>query len=224
MPSFTSRLKLRKPDYTDPESVITDINNNFDIIDSVVNANFYTSSTRPVGFAGRLIYETDTKLLALYTDGAWTYVGGDAYARGKRAIITSDVNSATTINSVEIGPYISITFTAEAARRYWIETAYNISWTSGGGTSVTAVPRVRWAAGVSVSTAGTQLGTDPICNAVYGQNNPQDFWQQFEFIPNINGNVTVGLFLFTTSTTKNVCFHQATDRSAILLARDVGAV
>jgi hypothetical protein len=225
MSSNTSRLILRKADYTDPESVIPDINNNWDKIDDAINANVFTSSTRPANpYEGRLIYETDTKLLAIFISGAWTYVGGDGYARGKRAVITSDVNSATTINNVEIGPYISITFTSEINRRYWIETVYSSGWTSGGtGNSVTVQPRVRWAAGNSVTTGGTQLGSDAIANTVTGVNTTQDFFQQFEVVPNINGNVTVGLFLTTPSTTKNVAFMQSTDRSAFLLARDVGS-
>lgn len=224
MANNTARLGLRKPDYTDPENLVTDINNNWDIIDAAINANSFTSSTRPLNpYEGRLIYETDTKLLAIFVNGDWSYVGGNGFSRGKRAVITSDVDSATTTNNVEIGPYISLTFTAESTRRYWIETVYCIAFSGGSGNGITGQPRVRWASGNSVTTAGTQLGSDVIANMVYGTGVSQDFWNQFEFTPNINGNVTVGLFLSTTSTTKNVFFDQATDRSAFLLARDVGS-
>lgn len=222
----TTKLGLRKPGFTDPEAVVTDVNNNLDKIDAAVNANIFTSSTRPAApHDGKLIYETDTKLVAIWSKnlGRWDYLGGDGYARGKRAVITSDVNSSTTTNNVEIGPYISITFTAETARRYWIETAYNINFTGGSGAGVNSVPRVRWASGATVTTAGTQLGSDAISNVQYLSGGTQDFWNQFEVVPNLNGNVTVGLFLTTTSTTKNVFFSQATDRSAFLLARDVGS-
>lgn len=220
----TARLGLRKPGYTDPESVIPDVNNNLDKIDAIVNANVFTSSTRPLNpHSGRLIYESDTKLVAIFTNSSgWTYIGGDAYARGKKAVITSDVDSATTTNNVETGPYISVTFTSELARRYWVEVAYALSFTGGTGAGINGLPRVRWAAGNTVTTGGTQLGSDAISNAVYTANTPQDFWNQFEFIPNVAGNITIGLFLNTTSTTKNIFFDQATDRSAFLLARDVG--
>lgn len=225
MAQNTTRLGLRKPGYTDPESVITDVNNNWDKVDAAINANTFTSSTRPVApHEGRLIYETDTKLVAIFTGGDWAYIAGDGFARGKRAVVTSDVDSATTINNVEIGPYISITFTAEQLRRYWIELAYCISFSGGSGNGITGQPRIRWAAGGTVTTAGTQLGSDAISNMVYVPGDSQDFWNQFEFVPNINGNVTVGLFLSTTSTTKNIFFDQAVDRSAFLLARDVGSV
>lgn len=221
----TPRLGLRKTSYTDPENVVTDINNNWDKVDTAINANTFTSSTRPLGaHEGRLIYETDTKLVAIFTGGGWSYVGGDGFARGKRAVITSDVDSASTINNVEIGPFISITFTAEQLRRYWVETVYCIAFTGGSGAGISGLPRIRWAAGGTVTTAGTQLGSDAIANLVYSPGASQDFWNQFEFVPNINGSVTVGLFLSTTSTTKNVFFDQATDRSAFLLARDVGSV
>lgn len=224
MAQNTTRLGLRKAGYTDPESVVPDINNNLDKIDDSVNANIFTSSTRPLNaYDGRLIYETDTRLIAIFTNSAgWAYIGGDAYARGKKAVITSDVDSATTTNNVEIGPYISVTFTSELARRYWVEVAYCLSFTGGSGAGINGLPRVRWAAGNTVTTGGTQLGSDAIANLVYNAGTSQDFWNQFEFVPNVAGNITIGLFLNTTSTTKNIFFDQATDRSAFLLTRDVG--
>lgn len=221
----TPRLGLRKPGFTDPEQVITDVNNNLDKIDAAVNANVFTSSTRPANpHDGKLIYETDTKLIAIWSKnlGRWDYIGGDGYARGKRAVVTSDVNSSLTTNT-EIGPYISITFTVETARRYWIETAFCIGF-SGSGSGISGRPRVRWTAGATVTTAGTQLGSDVIDNYVYGAGSTQDFWHQFEVVPNLNGNITVGLFLTGVDAVKQVFFAQATDRSAFLLARDVGSV
>lgn len=219
----TSRISLRKPGYTDPEFVIPDINNNWDKIDAFINANTFTSSTRPLDtYDGRLIYETDTKLVAIFLTGSgWGYIGGDGYARGKRAVITSDVNSGTT-TIAEIGPFISVTFTAEAGRRYWVETAFCLDFT---GAPVTASyrPRIRWAAGASVTTAGTQLGSDIISNTVYGPGFPQDYWHQFEFVPNINGNVSVGLFLAGIDSARTIFFAQAVDRSAMLFVRDVGS-
>jgi hypothetical protein len=222
--SNTARLGLRKPDYTDPEFVVSDVNNNWDKIDNAINANVFTSSTRPLGpHEGRLIYETDTKLLAIFLSGDWSYIGGNGFSRGKKAVITSDVDSATTTNGVEIGPYMSLTFTSELARRYWIETVYCINFSGGSGAGISGTPRVRWAAGNSVTTAGTQLGSDTIANMVYVAGSSQDFWNQFEFTPNLAGNVTVGLFLSTANATKSIFFDQAVDRSAFLLARDVGS-
>lgn len=223
------RLGLRVPGFTDPENVVTDINNNLDKIDNAVNANTLTSSTRPISpYHGRMIYETDTKLVAIFIAGTgpgsgWNYIGGDGYARGKRAVITSDVNSTGTLSNVEIGPFISITFTAEANRRYWVESAYGISFSGGSGAGSSAQVRTRAVAGGTVTTAAPQLGSDAIANACYNAGTTQDFWQQFEYVPNINGNVTVGLFISTASATKTIKFDQNTDRSAFLLARDVGS-
>jgi len=39
-----------------------------------------TSVARPTGVEGRLIYETDTDKLMLYTGSAWTVLGGTAWA------------------------------------------------------------------------------------------------------------------------------------------------
>ena len=225
MASNTARMGFRKVTYTDPESVVPDVDNNLQIIDDAINANLFTSSSRPVNpHVGRLIYETDTKLIAIYLGSpvGWEYVGGDGFARGKKALVQSDVDSATT-TTVEIGPYISVTFTAEVNRRYWVETIFNTSFT-GAGNGATAQPRVRWAVGGTVTTAGTQLGSDVIDNMVYGANNAQDFFHQFELVPNINGSITVGLFIFGTSAAKNYFFDQSTDRSAFLIARDVGSL
>lgn len=224
MGTNTDRLALFKPDYSDSEAVIPDINNNFEKIDDLINANLFTSSTRPLNpHHGRLIYETDTKLLAIFLVGTgWLYIGGDGFARGKKAVITADGDSATTTNNVEIGPFISITFNSESGRRYFIESAFCLGYLGASG-GITGMPRLRWAAGISVTTGGTQLGSDIFANVVYPQGSSQDFFIQTEFVPNIDGNITVGLFLSTGSATKNIFFDQAPDRSAFLLARDVGA-
>lgn len=223
MAQNTSRIGLRKPGYTDPESVIPDINNNWDKIDAFINANTFTSSTRPPApHDGRLIYETDTKLVAIFLTGSgWSYIGGDGFARGKRAVVTSDANSGTT-TTPEIGPYISVTFTAETNRRYWVETAFDLDFT---GAPVTATyrPRIRWAAGASVTTAGTQLGSDLISNTVYGPGFPQDYWHQYEFVPNVNGNISVGLFLAGIDAARTIFFSAQVDRSSVLFVRDVGS-
>lgn len=222
MATFTPRLGLRMPDYTDPESVISDIDNNLQAIDDAINANSYTSSTRPVNpYNGRLIYESDTKLLAIYVaESGWTYIGGAGFARGKRAVVTA-VSDSATATTVEIGPYISVTFTVETGRRYWVETIYNVGYT-GAGLAVSGRPRVRWAAGASVSTASTQIDSDAYANHNYGQGSSTDFYQLYEFVPNINGQITVGLFLFPTDSTRPVFFNQASDRAAFLFVRDVG--
>lgn len=223
MANYTSRLGLRKPDYTDSESVIQDVDNNFQTIDDRINANLYTSTTRPIDpYNGQLIYETDTHLLAINIPGSgWVYVGGQAYAKGKMAVVTSDVDSSGASNN-EIGPFISVTFTATAGRRYWVETTFSCSFTTGSGNGASCHPRVRWASGASVTTAGTQIGADVLANMVWGPNIPQDFWQLYEFVPNVTGSITVGLFLASLDSTHTTKFDQASDSSAQLFVRDVG--
>jgi hypothetical protein len=61
----TSRLGLYKPDPDDDINVTTDVNNNYDKLDSFVGTTVCTSGTRPnAPYEGQGIYETDTgKLL-----------------------------------------------------------------------------------------------------------------------------------------------------------------
>lgn len=218
MAIYTDRLGLRRPELSDVENVQTDIDTNFDIIDEAINGNIYTSSTRPINpFDGKLIYESDTKLLAIFTDlKGWGYVGGSAFAHGKRAIVATDSNSANT-TSTEIGPFISASFTSELARRYWVELLCNVSVV---GSSASPKVRVRWASGGTVTNTSTQLGSDMLGNVTNGTGSNQDYFKLYSFVPNISGTITVGLFLLGTGTP--VFFDGNFNKSQMLLIRDVG--
>jgi hypothetical protein len=70
--SFTSRLLLRKPAGGDNVNVVTDLNDNYDKIDSNIGLFVCLSSSRPgVPFTGQQIYETDTKRRYVWTGSKW---------------------------------------------------------------------------------------------------------------------------------------------------------
>lgn len=61
MATTTTRLGLRKPAGSDTVSVTTDLDANYDKIDTAISMTVCTSSTRPsTPFQGQEIYETDT--------------------------------------------------------------------------------------------------------------------------------------------------------------------
>ena len=80
MATFTTRLGLRKPADIDLVSQLTDLNANFDKIDTNIGAVLCTSTTRPTGgslFTGLSIFETDTKKSYVYDGATWRFVGVD---------------------------------------------------------------------------------------------------------------------------------------------------
>lgn len=76
MPNTTPNMGLEKPipgsEYI-PDGIV-DINENFDKLDLQPGVYICTSATRPAGFNGRRIYETDTKLTYRYNSTLAAYV------------------------------------------------------------------------------------------------------------------------------------------------------
>lgn len=108
MPTFTSRVGLRKPDTSDNVIVGTDINDNFDDVDKHLGLLVCTSASRPTGsdrFIGRTIYETDTHSRLYWNGTAWILIG-KRYARKTANEVVN--NSATLQNddalAVVLGP------------------------------------------------------------------------------------------------------------------------
>src|SRR5690606_33377630 len=83
MAEFTTRLGLRKlgggSSGTIPDEVVDvdDINLSWDKIDDAVGARAYTSASRPATpYDGQIIWETDTKKIARYSQSLvdWEYL------------------------------------------------------------------------------------------------------------------------------------------------------
>lgn len=108
--TFTSRLGLRKPDGTAPDSdnvnVVTDLNDNYDKIDTHLGFYVCTSSTRPTGsdrFTGRQIFETDTKARYIWTGTEW-YLLSELY-------FTKSVDEAVSSTTIQPDNHIQIPLT-----------------------------------------------------------------------------------------------------------------
>ena len=71
MATTTTRLALRKPAGADTVNVTTDLDDNYDKLDSVVGFTACTAATRPSSpFQGQAIYETDTGLGYVHNGGS----------------------------------------------------------------------------------------------------------------------------------------------------------
>jgi hypothetical protein len=72
MSTTTPRLGLLKPAGTEAVNQITQINDNYDKVDTNVGAVVCTSSTRPGSpYQGQVIYETNTGLVRVYNGSVW---------------------------------------------------------------------------------------------------------------------------------------------------------
>lgn len=198
MSSFTSRLGLRKPDLTDVVNVQTDVNNNFLAIDNAVNLFPCTISSRPATpYVGKLILLIDLQKIQVWTGSGWEDVGVSASpgiaGRVGFATLTADT-ALQTSGSGETGPHMSITFTADSAKRYWIEYLVGAATDGTGGSRVDIRGRLRRAAGASVTTAGTLIGTESFLFAMRGTNGAIFYKRTYEIGPGVSGQTTVGLF------------------------------
>lgn len=209
MATQTSRIKFRRPERglagapNDIVNIDTDWNASADVIDDGVGAPSYTSGTHSSNpYDGKIEYETDTSLLAVWdaNGNQWRrYPSDTSAARGRVGSTTRVADTADqTSGSGEMGPHMSVTFTAESDRRYWTELFFYLEQVAGV-EPANSVYRMRWAAGGAVTTAGTQIGSDSLANCTDTPGRENDFHKIFEFVPGINGTVTVGFFLLVTS-------------------------
>lgn len=89
MATTTTRLGLYKPAGTEQSNVVTDINNNYDKIDTAVGATICTSGTRPATslFTGRVIHETDTRRNYVYDGTNWIIASSIPIVTATSAIV-----------------------------------------------------------------------------------------------------------------------------------------
>lgn len=222
MPTFTSRLGLRKPDYTDVEEVGIDFANTMDAIDALINYAPFTSNTRPVGRRGQLIYETDTGNCLIYTsiNGVldWHIIANDMFPKGRRGYTTAAANSAIRVNGDFLD--LSVTFTAELGRRYIVEVLSSMSWSASPPVPITQ--SLRWAAGGAVTIVGALVGSAYNCDLVGGSGTPLDFYKLGEFVPNVAGSVTVGMFNSKAAGAQSWQFSASATKKAYMVVRDWG--
>lgn len=232
MGTYTTKLALYKPDLDDPVNIDTDLNENFLKIEKYIAFSECTSLTRPAEpWEGLKIYETDTGLLYIYVLGAWVVfvdLPPIVSAGGGRKAFVKVTTSSAAINNIETSAGLNATFVSELGRRYWVEITFRMT----ANTQQLLQANMRWAAGTTVTTSGTALnGSRPITGQIALENTggPSGsglawYYGLFEFLPNVAGNVTVGLFLIgnpVVSVMRNCDGTPATANS--ILVRDVGA-
>lgn len=224
MATSTTRLGLRKPANGDVVNVVSDVNANMDKIDSSINLFPCISSTKPaLPYTGQLILLTDAQVVQCWTGSQWVTIGGSG-ALGKMGLANITADSALQNNaSGETGPHMSITFTADASRRYWVESLVSVVTDGGSGVRSEGVQRLRRAAGASVTTAGTQVGNDCPITALRGPNGAKWSKRIWEITPGISGQTTVGFFVIVPFDTDSLRIRATgAEYKGTLVVRDVG--
>lgn len=226
MPDFTSRLSLRKPDLADVVNVATDINNNFLAIDNAINLFPCTISSRPANpYPGKLILLTDIGQVQVWSGSAWYDVGiattGGIAGRLGLTTLTADTTLQSS-GSGETGPHMSVTFTANATSRYWVEYLVGMATDGTGGSRVDMRTRLRRANGGTVTTAGTLIGTEAKTPAYRGTSGLIFYRRTYEIGPGLTaGNVTVGLFTIVVGSGSARIRATGAENNATLSVREV---
>lgn len=226
MSSYTSRLVLRKPDTSDVVNVQTDLADNFLKIDNGVNLFPCTISSRPANpYPGKLILLTDIGQVQVWTGGSWENVGVTATGGivGRMGFTTLNADtSLQTSGSGETGPHLSLTFTANATSRYWVEYLVPTATDGTGGSRVDVRLRLRRANGGSVTTAGTLIGTETFAPAYRGTSGIMFYRRCYEIGPGLTaGSVTVGVFAIVSGSGSARIRAATAENNAHLLVREV---
>lgn len=199
---------------------------NFNLVDSRISFIPCLSTDRPNPYEGMKIWETDTDQLYIYARGIWTLmvdVPPVVSAGGRKAFVKEYTNGNSLANT-EADLTLKTTFTAQTGRRYWVESSFEIENISE--EPVTLNLNLRWASGTTVSNSSTSInGTRP-CE-VFSSFAFDSVYFIHEFVPNINGSVTVGWF--GRALTSGINFRRYTQGAgndngvSTLLVRDVGS-
>jgi len=209
MATTTDRAKMRRPqkgvagDPNDTVQVALDWNTSMDVIDLGMGMPSVTSSSHTVTpYDGQMEYETDTDMISVWDDALnkWVLFPGDRQSRGRIAENTLQASTASQATAAgEQGPHYTLAFTAMVGRRYTVEVFGYVESTAGTMPNHNTV-RVRVNnSATPPTTASAQLDGDYIVNNVRGLLKPQYFHTTYTWVPNVNGTVTIGVFLEVTS-------------------------
>lgn len=196
----TTRLALYEPTDTEVVNVVTAIDEQLDIIDDAAVATECTSSTRPITnlYAGRLAYETDTRLLIRYNGTVWQNMTGSfKRPRGKIGFTSTTTSSSAIAENAESGVLLSLTWTALAGRKYAVYFGGSVAVVAGNDAS--AAYKIRKANGATVTNTSTLVftfGADADDNSTGLSTRHDGFC---EHSPNA-GEITIGLFLARPAT------------------------
>jgi len=229
MATESARLNLNIFSTSDIVSA-EDVAENFSIIDSYIGFAQVSSLTDISNPFEGLKAMLPTGATYIYIDGdGWVAIGVATVdgAKGKKAdlVITSD---STAIGLTEAMSNIKIVFTAEVGRRYWIEYCGQFI-INGDNANIAGVDvNMRWASGSSVSLTDPQLSNGDIYRVrrLYMETvsvlEPIAAYFVGELVPNIAGNVAVGLSYRNIFDTGNVYVRATSTSPAYMIVRDVG--
>lgn len=207
----TPRLGLYLPPDENVD-VTNHLSNQLQAIDNAFDAFVCTSTTHPSSgnFDGRLIYETDTGNLSYWDSGSssWIVYSNGRKPLGRLGYITTSSASSSLAGVGEIGPYLAITFTAKKNREYVIHYSGTTDHVSGHNSAARwIVFRASTSGAVTTSSTMIHQNIGDIADNGTGLSVRQN--TSSPYFPNINGSVTVGVFLRATAGTNTVLFNSA---------------
>lgn len=223
MTTYTNILKLAKPEYADAVNVAA-INSNMDKIDAHTNVVIGIPTTLANTPDGQLMLDETQDCLCIKVDGELIHFAPRLKARGKITSTTLNTSSATFTNSILVSG-LQATFNAEVGRKYLVDTIYSLRWVSGSTSpgQLFIATSFRWAQAAVIDQNSTLLfGVNN--NIVGGIGVDRTFRRAFEFFPNVNAQVTVGITFENTSTVKVAQLYAgALGRTSRILVKDYGA-
>lgn len=221
MTTYTDRLGLAKPETSDPVNV-TVLNNNMDRIDDLINMVIGLPANLADAPNGQLLFDEAQDAIALKAHGELIYLAPRIKPQGLKAKTISSTNSAT-FSSSQLITDLQATFTAEVGRRYVVSLFFPIRWVSGGTSPgrLNTSGQIRWAQAPTIDLSSTQLFT---CNLnVFGPVGIyRNFSKTFEFFPNVNAQVTIGLTITNPSTQVAQLYTGTAGRNGYIWVRDYG--
>lgn len=230
MANYTTPLNLRKPTRTAGDNNVVDVeldvNGNMSLLDDNMVLYLATSGSRPSSpFQGMMIYETDTTNIMLWDGTEWESLGNNNSGKGRVAYVSSTTSGTTLTSASAETLYISVSFSRDTDRKYLVETGFYTECTATTAPPGGAQARVRYAAGASVTTAGTLLGSFTVFNPLgTGTANAEHFYSAFEIPGGGSGTHTVGLFMGGVGVNDSMRFSGAASaRTNWLSIRDSGA-
>lgn len=143
-------------------------------------------------YTGKLAYETFTKWIRRYDGANWDYLHNTSQPRGRVAFTSLGTTSANVAANGKL-KILDVTFTAYQFRLYAI--SYGGNTDMGAGNDAEAIYSLRWALGGTVSTTDSLIssgGADVNDNGTGLSIHNSGI---YPFAPNVNSQVTVGLFI-----------------------------
>lgn len=200
MADYTANYQFRKPGYGDPVNVENDVDSNMDKIDKFINAAVGAPIDVATAPNGQLFINNSDRIFNIKIDGILIPLSPVIRPVGRVGTVTSTTSPSANIFATETVLALSVTFNALAGKRYIYSMAANLQYNSGSPVDqdATGTLRFRWAAGASITTSSTLLGS--IASNVPGVLGGERTITKFiEFFPNTSAQVTIGTTLQATA-------------------------